>query len=113
MWYHRLMARALRIEGTGFWYHVMCRGNGGQPVYADKKDREAFLKRLGTVAAAVHVEIHAYAQMGNHLHLIVRTREIEKEMGGVSGGAVSMACRGGASRTKRDKHLRRIVSMLS
>jgi len=44
------MARALRIEGAGFWYHVMCRGNGGQPVYADKKDREAFLKRLGTVA---------------------------------------------------------------
>ena len=107
------MARALRIEGAGFWYHVMCRGNGGQPVYADKKDRVAFLKRPGSVAAVAHVEIHAYALMGNHMHLFVRTREIGKEMGGVSGGAVSMACRGIASRTKRAKHLRRTLSRLS
>ena len=107
------MARSLRIEGAGFWYHVMWRGNGGQPVYADKKDREAFLKRLGTVGAVVHVEIHACALMGKHMHLFVPTREIGKEMGGVSGEAVTMACRGIASRTKRDKHLRRIVSRLS
>ena len=41
----------------------MCRGNGGQHVFGDKKDNEAFLKRLGAVAAAFHVEIHAYALM--------------------------------------------------
>ena len=40
-------------------------------------------------------------------------REIGKKMGGVSGGAVSMACRGIATRTKCDKHVRRIVSRLS
>jgi len=33
----------------------MCRGNGGQPVYADKKDREAFLKRLGSVVRAYKI----------------------------------------------------------
>ena len=69
------MARPLRIEGTGLWYHVMCRGNGGQHVFRDEKDCESFLTRLGTVALGFHVEIHAYALMGNHLHLFVRTRE--------------------------------------
>ena len=69
------MARALRIEGAGLWYHVMCRGNGGQHVFRCKKDYEGFLGRLGTVATAFHVEVHAYALMANHVHLFVRTRE--------------------------------------
>jgi len=107
------MGRSLRIEGAGLWYHVMCRGNGGQRVSCDAKDYERFLKRLGTVAGGSHVEVHGYVLMGAHMHLFVRTGEIGKEMGGVSGGAVSMACRGIASRTKRDKHLGRIVSRLS
>jgi len=53
----------------------MCRGNGRQPVFTDKQDHEAFVKRLGAVALGLHVEIHAYALMGNHVHLFVRTRE--------------------------------------
>ena len=69
------MARPLRIEGAGFWYHVVCRGNARQRVFCDNKDREAFLGRIGTVAGAFHVEIHAYALMRNHVHLFVRTRE--------------------------------------
>ena len=89
--------RPLRIEGAGLWYHVMCRGNGGQRVFCDAKNCESFLERLGTVAVESRMTL----------------REIGKEMGGVSGGAVSMAYRGIASQTKRDKHLRRIVSRLS
>ena len=68
------MARPLRIEGAGLWYHVMCRGNGGQHVFVDDTDREAFLARLGMVAGAFHVELHAYALMGSHVHLFARTR---------------------------------------
>ncbi len=68
------MARPLRIEGAGLWYHVLCRGNGGQCVFTGAKDYQGFLARLGTVALAFHVEIHAYALMTNHLHLFVRTR---------------------------------------
>jgi len=52
----------------------MCRGNSGQRVFAEEKDYKGFLKRLGTVAGAFRVEIHAYALMTNHLHLFVRTR---------------------------------------
>ena len=68
------MARPLRIEGAGLWYHVMCRGNGGQHVVTDDRDREAFLGRLGTVAGAFRVEIHAYALKGTHLHLFGAAR---------------------------------------
>jgi len=69
------MARPLRIEGAGLWYYVMCRGNGGQHVFRGAKDYEGFLKRLGTVAAGFHVEVHGYALMSTHVHLLVRTRE--------------------------------------
>lgn len=53
----------------------MSRGNGGQRVFEDDRDREAFLARLGAVAGSFHVEIHAYVLMGNHVHLFTRTRE--------------------------------------
>jgi len=53
----------------------MCRGNSGQRVFAGTDDYAGFLARLGTVAEAFHVEVHAYALMRNHVHLFVRTRE--------------------------------------
>ena len=68
------MGRALRIEGAGLWYHVMCRGNRGCRIFEDDKDFVALLGRLATVASALQVEIHAYALMTNHVHLFVRTR---------------------------------------
>jgi len=42
----------------------MCRGNCGQPVYADKKDREAFLRRLGSVARAYKIPPEAMMKAG-------------------------------------------------
>lgn len=68
------MARPLRIEGAGLWYHVMCRGNARQRVFYDDRDRNALLNRLGAVAEVFRVEIHAYALMNNHVHLFARTR---------------------------------------
>ena len=44
-------------------------------MFADTRDREAFLQRIGALASAFHVEIHAYALMHTHVHLFVRTRE--------------------------------------
>ena len=69
------MGRALRIEGAGLWYHVMCRGNGGRRICNGEKDCLAFLARVGMVAAGYHLEIHAYTLMANHVHLFARTRE--------------------------------------
>ena len=41
------MAREVRVEYEGAWYHVMARGNRREKIFVDDKDREIFLKTLG------------------------------------------------------------------
>lgn len=67
------MARALRVEYPGAIYHVMSRGNHGDPIYRDDKDREAFLKCLGEACGKTGWAIHAFVLMGNHYHLLLET----------------------------------------
>jgi REP element-mobilizing transposase RayT len=67
------MARPLRIEFEGAWYHVMNRGAGRQDVFASDAQRERFLELLGDLAERFGVETHAYCLMGNHYHLLVQT----------------------------------------
>ena len=69
------MARPLRIEYVGAVYHVMARGNQGQPIFRDDKDRRRFLETLGEAAEKTGWRIHAYVLMGNHYHLLVETPE--------------------------------------
>ena len=40
------MARPLRIEFTGGFYHVISRGNARQDIYVDDDDRVSFLMVL-------------------------------------------------------------------
>jgi len=60
------MPRPLRIEFAGAAYHVMARGNQGQAIYQDDKDRQRFLETLGHACEKTGWRIHAYALMGNH-----------------------------------------------
>jgi REP element-mobilizing transposase RayT len=69
------MARPLRIEYNGAVYHVMARGNQGQPIFHDDKDRQRFVETLGEACAKTGWWIHAYVLMGNHYHLLVETPE--------------------------------------
>jgi len=69
------MARPLRIEGAGLWYHVMSRGNAGNAVFLDTNDYRAFLARMASLSEQLQIETHAYALMQNHVHLFVRTRQ--------------------------------------
>ena len=39
-----LMARPLRIEYSGAYYHVINRGNAGENIFIDERDREKFLE---------------------------------------------------------------------
>ena len=41
------MARALRVDVAGAWYHVMNRGHRGEALFLDDADRQRF---LGAVA---------------------------------------------------------------
>ena len=54
------MARALRIEYPGAFYHVMHRGNAGTDIYKNDMDRETFLEYLGKSVARYELKIHTY-----------------------------------------------------
>ncbi len=69
------MARPLRIQYPGAVYHVMARGNHGQEIFQDDRDRRCFLETLGEACEKTGWRIHAYVLMGNHYHLLVETPE--------------------------------------
>ena len=67
------MARPLRINVAGGWYHITARGNNRQAIFVDKRDREHFLELLEEMGARFDVRIHAYVLMDNHYHLLITT----------------------------------------
>jgi putative transposase len=67
------MARPLRIEYEGAWYHVMNRGAGGRCIFPDNALRKKFLSLLCDLHEMYGVCCHAYCLMGNHYHLLVQT----------------------------------------
>jgi putative transposase len=69
------MARPLRIEYAGAYYHVMNRGNGRQTVFSGPGDYESFLERLGQFSRQFEVSLLCYCCMPNHFHLYLRTAQ--------------------------------------
>ena len=69
------MARPLRIEYSGAFYHVTSRGNEQKDIYKSKKDREQFLHYLKTATERYGAVIHTYCLMDNHYHLLLETPE--------------------------------------
>ena len=69
------MARPLRIEYAGAYYHVMNRGNQRQTVFAGPNDYTLFLDRLGRFSDPFEVRILCYCCMPNHFHLYLRTEQ--------------------------------------
>ena len=69
------MARALRIEFPGAFYHVTSRGNERKPIYADDTDRVRHLSRIAAGVNRFHLLLHAYVLMDNHYHLLLETLE--------------------------------------
>lgn len=67
------MARQLRIDYPGAFYHVYSRGNQKQPIYVTDDDRSFFLNLLRRAHERFGVIIHAYCLMPNHFHLALET----------------------------------------
>ncbi len=67
------MARPLRIEYAGAWYHVMNRGLQKGPIFLNDQDRWNFLNLLAEISQVFSIEVHAFSLMGNHYHLLLRT----------------------------------------
>ena len=67
------MARPLRIEYPGAYYHVMNRGRGRMTVFPGDEFRADFLQGLAEAHARFGIEVHAFCLMGNHYHLLLAT----------------------------------------
>jgi putative transposase len=67
------MARPLRIEYPGAWYHVMNRGRRKERIFFDDSDYRKFLSLIGKCFDLFELETCAYSLMPNHYHLLVRT----------------------------------------
>lgn len=67
------MARPLRIQYPGAFYHITSRGNERKDVFKSKRDREKFLSYLASASERYNARIHVYCLMGNHYHLILET----------------------------------------
>lgn len=69
------MARSVRIEYAGAYYHVMARGNRREAIFQDEADRKFFLKCLSEVCERTGWQVHAWVLMSNHYHLFIETPE--------------------------------------
>jgi len=67
------MARPIRVDVEGGWYHITARGTERRTVFQDNRDHERFLELLAEMRRRYAVDVHAYALMGNHYHLLIRT----------------------------------------
>ena len=67
------MARPMRIEYEGAYYHILSRGNKQQAIFLTDQDRRTFLKTIGRMSERFDVTIFAYVLMDNHYHLLIRT----------------------------------------
>jgi putative transposase len=69
------MVRPLRMDCPDTFYHVLSRGNEKRDISYDGRDYLRFLETLEKMVERFNLEIHAYALMKNHYHLLIRTRE--------------------------------------
>jgi len=76
------MARPLRIERMGAWYHVTGRGNERRAIFRDDRDREHFCQLLAEMVERFGIRLHAFVLMDNHYHLILELTELNLSRAG-------------------------------
>jgi putative transposase len=69
------MARSARGEVEAGIYHVYARGNRREAIFEDDADHEKYLELLGRAVKRTRWRAMAYCLMGNHVHVLLETRE--------------------------------------
>ena len=67
------MARPLRIEYPGAFYHITSRGNERKDIFRSARDREKFLSYPESSTQRYAAVIHVYCLLTNHYHLLLET----------------------------------------
>ncbi len=65
------MARLPRLVLPGHAHWVIQRGQGAQPAFADRQDREAYLAALSQAATACQVDVLAWALLAHEVQLLL------------------------------------------
>ncbi|WP_028972221.1 transposase, partial [Sporomusa ovata] len=74
------MGRKARKMSTTGYYHVVFRGINRQHLFEEESDFLYFIESLKQLKAEMLFELHAYCLMSNHVHLLMR----EKQIGDIS-----------------------------
>jgi putative transposase len=69
------MARALRIEYKGAFYHITSRGNEKRTIFFSKSDHYKFESYLEEAKNKYGYRLHSFVLMPNHYHLLIETPE--------------------------------------
>jgi putative transposase len=69
------MARPLRIQYPGAFYHITGKGSEGRRIFLSSTDYEKFKEYLLEAQRKFHVVVHCYVLLGNEYQLIAETRE--------------------------------------
>ncbi len=69
------MARALRIDVPGGFYHAMARGLERRRIFPSEAARRHWLGLLAELPERFAVRLHAWVMMENHYHLQIETPE--------------------------------------
>jgi REP element-mobilizing transposase RayT len=67
------MARPLRIEYEGAFYHITARGNEKREIYQSLSDYDKFKGFLKDAQDKYSCIVHCYVLMSNHYHLLIET----------------------------------------
>jgi len=67
------MGRLPRIWFPGAWYHIFSRGDNKEPIFFIDKDYRKYLSFLKEGVNRYECNLHAYALMTNHVHLVIET----------------------------------------
>jgi REP element-mobilizing transposase RayT len=69
------MARRIRDLTASEWFHVFNRGADRQDVFSADRDYLVFEELLAESVGRFSIEVHAYALMSNHFHLLLHCPE--------------------------------------
>ena len=70
------MPRKARIDAPGALHHIILRGIERRVIFKDSQDYQNFITRLANVLTDTETPCYAWAQMTNHVHLLLRTGEV-------------------------------------
>lgn len=70
------MPRKARIDAPGAIHHIIVRGIDRTAIFRDETDYENFLLRFGRLLTESSTPCLAWALMGNHVHLLLRTGRV-------------------------------------